>query len=115
MKTQIETIPSALYWASFNGFEMRLPGQCVLDCSHSGQCDSDVESWVDQVRAQIAADNFTNKPTPAGIRAELKEYGSWDESELKDDEANFRRLIWLAAGNINEEETPDCSEPVKKA
>ena len=111
MRKQIN--PEKLYWASFNRFELRLPGQCVLDCSHSGQCDDDVQSWVSRVRAQIDADNFTNKPTADKIRAELKEYGAWDEAELADDALNFTRLVWIAAGNISDEEKPDCSEPVK--
>jgi hypothetical protein len=92
---------------------MRLPGQCVIDCSHSGQCDSDVESWVNRIHLQIAMDNFPNKPTPEKIRAELKESGVWDNAELNDDAANFRRLIWIAAGNIGDDKTPDCTEPVK--
>lgn len=110
-KTTIQ--PEKLYWASFNRFEMRLAGQCVTDCSHSGDCLSDVLYWVPKVRAQIEADNFPNKPTPDKIRAELAEYGAWDDGELADDGANFKRLVWCAANNINEEETPDCSEPVK--
>ena len=112
MKT-ISIIPEKLYWASFNRFELRLSGQCVLDCSHSGPCDSDVESWVEHVRAQIEADNFPKKPTPEKIRAELAEYGAWDVIDLADDEENFRRIIWCAANNIAEDENPDCSEPVK--
>ena len=106
-------VPTALYWASFNRFELRLPGQCVIDCSHSGQCDSDVSFWVDKIQAQIDADNFSNKPTPDKIRAELKEYGAWDSAELADDTSNMRRLVWCAACNISEDESPDCSEPVK--
>ena len=93
---------------------MRLPGQCVLDCSHSGDCIADVTAWEDKIRTQIETDNFPNKPTPDKIRAELQEYGAWDETELADDAANFpRRLIWSAANNIAEDEKPDCSEPVK--
>lgn len=104
--------PSALYWASFNRFELRLPGECVLDCCHQGQCDDDVAYWVPKVRAQIAADDFPNKPTPDEIRAELKEYGAWDCEELADDEQNFHRLVWIAASNIKDDDAPDCSEPV---
>lgn len=105
--------PLKLYWASFNRFELRLPGQCVLDCSHPGQCDADVAHWAPKIRAQIVLDNFRNAPDADSIRAELKEYGAWDASELADDEANFHRLVWIAAGNISEESKPDCSEPVK--
>lgn len=111
MRTKIDS--EKLYWAAFNRFELRLPGECVADCSHQGDCDADVQNWVDKVRAQIEADNFTNKPTSEKFRAELSEYGAWDEIELADDAANFKRLIWIAAGNISDAVTPDCSEPVK--
>lgn len=59
-------------------------------------------------------DNFPNKPTPAAIRAELRESGAWDNDELADDDANWQRLIWIAAGNINDEEKPDCSKPISQ-
>lgn len=106
---------SKLYWASFNRFELRLPGEAVTDCSHSGDCEADVKHWMPAVRAQIEADDFPNKPTPDSIRAELEEYGAWDEAELADDEANFMRLVWCAANNIAEDDAPDCSEPLSTA
>jgi len=104
--------PESLYWASFNRFELRLPGECITDCSASGSVDDAVAYWAPRVRKQIEADNFPNKPTPAKIREELKEYGAWDADELKDDEQNFQRLIWIAAGNIADDDEQDCSEPV---
>lgn len=103
---------TALYWASFNRFELRLNGAAVADCSHSGQCDSDVAYHAPKVREQMEADNFPNKPTPEKIREELKEYGAWDESQLSDDDANWTRIVWIAACNIAEDESPDCSEPI---
>jgi hypothetical protein len=110
---KISTIdPAALYWASFNRFELRLPGAAVLDCSHSGQCDADVAHWAPIVAAQVEADAFTNKPTPDKIRAELSEYGAWDAAELADDAANWLRLVWIAASNISDDDAPDCSQPV---
>ena len=105
--------PESLYWASFNRFEMRIPGQCALDCSHSGSCDKDVAHWVPIIQKQIESDNFTNKPTSEKIRAELEEYGAWDADELADDDANFARLVWIAAGNVSDDDAPDSSEPLK--
>lgn len=58
------------------------------------------------------ADNFPNKPTPEKIRAELAGYGAWDSEELSCDVENFNRLVWIAACNIAEDESPDCSEPI---
>lgn len=111
MRTQIN--PSALYWASFNSFELRLPGQCVLDCSGPGAVDSAVQSWVQRVREQVQRDALPNGPTPHAIRAELKEYGAWGAAELLDDDLNFNRLVWIAACNIADDDAPDCSEPVR--
>jgi hypothetical protein len=104
--------PDSLYWASFNRFELRLPGQCVIDCSHSGQCDEDVAHWVPKVRALVESDNFPNKPTAEKIRAELQEYGAWDDEELSDEDQNWHRLVWTAANNVAEDDAPDCSEPL---
>ena len=113
MKNEIN--PEALYWALFNRFEIRIPGQAVMDCSHSGPCDDDVEHWAPKVMAQAQVDNFPNKPTAAKIRAELKEYGAWDADELEDDDANWRRLVWIAACNIADDDARDCSEPVNSS
>lgn len=113
MSVKVSLNPDSLYWASFNRFELRLPGQCVLDCSHSCPCDSDVAYWVPKVQAQIAADNFQRGPDAELIRQELSEFGAWSNEELQDTEQNLHRLVWIAAGNIAEDENPDCSEPVK--
>ena len=104
MKTAL--LPSALYWASFNCFALRLPGDCVADCSHSGPCDADVVHWAPLVTRPADC-------TPDALRAELKEYGAWDADELADDAANWRRILWIAAGNISEDDAPDCTVPVK--
>jgi hypothetical protein len=110
MKTDIS--PDSLYWASFNRFELRLPGQCVLDCSHSGQCDEDVAHWAPKIAAIVESDGFPLRPTPDKIRAELKEYGAWTTEDLADDEANWQRLVWIAACNVAESDSPDCTAPI---
>jgi hypothetical protein len=112
MKNQIKS--EKLYWATFNYFELRLPGECVLDCAHQGQCYDDCKNWVDKIKAQVGKDNFTNKPTADKIKKELAEYGAWDDGELNDENENWIRLIWCAANNIMEDDEPDCSKPVKK-
>jgi len=82
--------------AYFNRFTLDMPDEAVLDCSHQGQCDDDVAHWSSKIQrpADITAET---------LRAELKEYGAWDSDELNDDEQNWQRLIWIAAGNIKEE------------
>ena len=109
MKNTID--PTALYWASFERFELRLPGQCVLDCSHGGDCAGDVDYWVPKIRAQVEADGFLSGPTNEKISLELAEYGAWDESELSDHDQNWRRIVWIAAYNIAEDDDRDCSAP----
>ena len=113
MKNSIIDSPSALYWASFNRFELRLSGEAVCAIVRPGPAEQDVAHYAPIVRAQMETDNFPNKPTPAEIRAELAEYGAWDDAELADDAANWRRLVWCAACNIAEDDAPDCSEPLK--
>lgn len=105
MKHDLE--PSALYWASFNRFEMRLSGECISDIARSGPADAPVAYHVN--RADSVA---WHNATPDAIRAELKECGAWDAEELADDEANRRRILWVAAWNVAEEETPCCDEPL---
>lgn len=104
---------SALYWASFNSFEFRIPGEAINDIAVSGSNDDAVEFWTPRIREQVKSDGFLNGPCESSIRRELKEYGAWSEDELKDDRANWNRIVWIAAHNIAESESPDCSEPVK--
>lgn len=111
MKSKLD--PSALYWASFNRFELRIPGDAVTDIARSGENDAAVASWEERIRDIMLEDNFPNRPTPDSIRAELKEYGAWDAEERADDDANWSRLVWIAAWNIADSDEPDCSEPVK--
>jgi hypothetical protein len=111
MKTKLH--PTSLYWASFNHLEMRIPGQAVIDCAQSGSNDEAVSYWAPIVKQQCEKDRFHNMPTPESVRAELKEYGAWDEEELSDDAANWERLVWCACWNIAEEEKPDRSKPCK--
>ena len=73
-----------------------MPDAAITDCSHSGRCDEEVEHWS----------NTIQRPESCTVRAlqeELKEYGAWNQEELADDAANWRRIVWLAAGNIKEE------------
>ena len=113
MKTALTDNPAALYWASFNRFEMRLPAQAVTDIHQSGDNMPAVAHWAPLVREQVSRDGFRNCPTPEKIRAELAEYGAWDSFELEDDAANWLRIVWCAAHNIAEDDAPDCSEPLK--
>ena len=84
----------------FNRFSISMPLRVALDCSLPGR-DATIcvnAAMRDQaIRAQLDA-----LPVDA-VRAELREYGAWDASELKDPEANLTRILWIAACSIREE------------
>ena len=90
-----------MVYAQFDRFELAMTLGQALAASHQGQCDDDVKTlcaqpgMVRQLDA-IGADK---------IRAELHEYGAWDEIELADDEQNRQRIAWIAAGNIKDDHT----------
>lgn len=81
---------------SFDRFDIDLPIKAVFECSHHGQCDADVERWAGEIIRPV-------KCTAQALADELRDYGAWDGEELGDDAANWRRIIWIAAGNIMEE------------
>lgn len=81
--------------ASFNRFKLEMPDDAVVDCSHQGECDSDVAYWETRIAINVP---------PEAIRAELKELGAWSQEELENEYDNRLRLIWVAACNIRDEE-----------
>lgn len=95
MKTRVKSEVS--HWASFNRFEFEMSDDAVQSCHHQGVCDDDVAYWAGKIDRPASV-------TPEKLAAELKEYGAWDAEELADDEANWRRIVWIAAGNIQEEQ-----------
>lgn len=84
--------------ATFNhGFEIEMTLAQAQSGSHQGACDAEVATLVTDLSDQlddIPADD---------IRAELKEAGAWDDTELADDAQNRHRIVWQAACSIQEE------------
>jgi len=73
---------------------------------HQGQCDEDIADlrrvpYIAEILAGIDA---------ATLRAELREYGAWDESELADHGANLSRILWLACADIVEAHTMETEQ-----
>lgn len=68
--------------------------------AHQGQCDGDIE-WLRLNRPKIWRQ--LAKIDKDILRAELDEYGAWDDEELADHEANLTRILWIACGDIVEE------------
>src|ERR1041385_9508701 len=67
--------------------------------SHQGRCDEDIDYLltVPYIAEQLDAID------PETLKKELDEYGAWDENELADHDQNKARLLWLACGDIVEE------------
>ncbi len=86
--------------AQFERFELCMTLAEARAAAHPGPCDSDVAELAikPDIARQLAAID------PDAMRAELREYGAWDAAELSDHAANLLRVVWLAAGNIAEEE-----------
>jgi hypothetical protein len=86
-----------LTWVSWCGMiELTLPIEAVLDCSHPGPCDDDVEFWQSQISVSYSRDILIEH---------LMEYGAWmrkDLAALSDDELH-QKIIWLAACDLREE------------
>ena len=108
----IREVKAEKRYATFNRFELEIPQECVDDCSHQGECDADVAYWAGKL-------DRPESITPDKLKAELKEYGAWDDEQLNNDADNWLRLIWCAACNLKEEkcdhshtdgtiDCPDC-------
>lgn len=65
----------------------------------SGRADDGVAalSRVPGIAEKVAALD------PALVAKELREYGAWDDEELRDHEQNIQRLLWIAASDVQEE------------
>lgn len=90
----------AKYWyTSSNGrIEFQLTGEQVICGHHQGACDDDVAALAND---PTIAEQLSRVSTDI-MALELKEYGAWDAEELQDRDANIRRLIWLACGDIQD-------------
>lgn len=82
--------------AYFGRFTLTMTLTQANNCSHQGQCDEDVSYWATRIERPEDC-------TVEALAKELAEYGAWNDEELADDEANWKRIIWSAAGNILEE------------
>lgn len=85
--------------AQFDRFAIEMTLTQAKSASHQGDCGDDAENLLrcPQISEQLRSIG------PWAIRDELAEYGAWDASDLADDNANLVRIVWIAAGNIVEE------------
>jgi len=86
-------------YASFNRFELQITRDQALTGSHQGSCDDDIKALL----TLPAIKRQFKKIDPEKVKEELKEYGAWNDEELKDVDQNQARILWIACGDIREE------------
>ena len=86
-------------WNNSNyGNDLRITLNDAKNCTHSGPCDADVKALMDKPYIKKQLKNLDT----LFLKKELKEYGAWDEKELKNHEENLMRWVWISAGDIAE-------------
>lgn len=93
------------FTSSCGRIEFQMTLEQAQSVCHTGPCDMDVKalSEMDDIKA------ITDKLDPETIRIVINEaYGDITEEELKDDEQNIQRLLWIAGCDIDEHELEDA-------
>jgi hypothetical protein len=88
------------YSSSSGAIEIQMSLEEARSGSHQGQCDDDVATLakLPHIAAQLA------EIEPKTLRHELQDYGAWDETALADHDENLQRILWIACGDIVENE-----------
>ena len=96
--------PSNKEWFSTSSgrIELEIDADDAESCSHSGDCEEDIEALMYKPYIK----NQLEKLDPKVVKRELKEYGAWNDDELNDHEMNLVRLLWIACGDIAERGIP---------
>jgi hypothetical protein len=90
-----------LWWTSGCGrIDLQMTLEQARGASHQGQCDDDVAALATEpdIATQLAAIDADV------LRDVLREYGAWDAAELADHAQNLQRIVWLAAGDLVDEQ-----------
>lgn len=88
-----------LKYARFNYINcIGLTKKDYLNCSKSGNVENEAKEVV---KKRYIQNRFKNIDSTQ-LAKELKEYGAWNSEELKDNEANKERIIWIASCDIKE-------------
>lgn len=70
-------------------------------CSGIGSQDANVRALSHLPRIRKQLDDIDRHQ----LRAELREVGAWDDTDLQDHEQNLQRLLWIACCDIAEGRT----------
>ena len=72
----------------------QLPGECIADCSGSGDATESVQFWVNRLEFDGPKDLF---------KEYLDGFGAWDDEQLEDHEENKMRVLWTWACNCSQD------------
>ena len=77
---------------------IELPEDVIKACNHSGPCDEDVKRAMELMEVKRELEEIN----PEQLKRELAEYGAWNDQELNDHQENLKKILWIAAGDIQE-------------
>lgn len=86
-------------WNSSNyGNDLEITKHQANNCSHSGNCETDVLELMDvpKIKRQL------NKLDKESLKLELSDYGAWDDKELNNHQDNLMRWLWISCCDITE-------------
>ena len=92
------TKTNVITWFDMNHLNGRestrqLPPECIADCSGSGDQTDNVKHWVEKLNFDGPVELF---------KEHLKEYGAWDDEQLKAHYENRIKVLWLWANDCYE-------------
>jgi hypothetical protein len=88
-----------MWWSSSSGrIELEMTAEQAVSVSHQGRCDEDVEYLIEQPEIKKQLDAIPNSL----MASELAEYGTWDGEQLRDNDDNRARLVWIAGCDLDE-------------
>jgi hypothetical protein len=88
-------------WSASHGYiELAIDLDDAATGYHMGPCDDDIDAlrrvpYIAEQLSALSADVVTDV---------LREYGAWTAEELADHDVNLSRLLWLACGDIVDNE-----------
>ena len=86
------------YPAFYDRFTLWMSEEQAKKGFHMGRCDNDVLELVKSPDMKAQLDTIPDDE----IKAELRNFGAWDEDELNNPTDNRLRIVWLACGDIAE-------------
>ena len=98
------------FWVSSCGrVELNISRDQAARGYHSGDCAADIAALMQEseISGQLLA---LDPPLVAGI---LQEYGGWTPAELSNDADNLERLLWIACGDLIDNQFLNESEKMK--